>query len=85
MIDMSLLQGETRMVAGRYASRAIMGARISNMRDPPAPGATTSITSAGSSPDFLARAMASAVATLWMATSRLATNFMRLPLPNAPR
>ena len=29
--------------------------------------------------------MASAAATLWIATSRLATNFILLPLPNAPR
>src|SRR5208282_1934862 len=31
------------------------------------------------------KTIASALATLWMAPKRLATYFMRLPLPNAPR
>ena len=29
--------------------------------------------------------IASALATLWIATSRLATNFIFMPLPKAPR
>src|SRR5713101_6404366 len=59
------------------------GARSSKMRDVPAPLPMTLTISSGSSPALMPSTMASALATLWMATSRLARNFILLPLPNA--
>ena len=54
---------------------------VPHTRDVPTPAPTSSTTCRGSSPAFMPSTMASAEATLWIATSRLATYFMRLPLP----
>ena len=55
------------------------------MRELPAPSAITLYTVFGSSPAFIASTNASAAETLWMATSRLATSFIFVPLPNSPK
>ena len=81
MMAMSFCQTPTFIVAGSYSPVAIIGARSSNTRDVPAPAPIRSTTWCGSSPAFMPSTIASAVATLWIATSRLATYFMRLPLP----
>src|SRR5450759_3536666 len=60
------------------------GAGNSNTRELPAPGVIRSKISCGGRPAFMPSTMASAVATLLMATSRLATYFILLPLPKAP-
>jgi hypothetical protein len=57
---------------------------MSNIRDAPAPDPAIFTTRSGSSPAALASTIASAAATLWIATSRFATSFIRVPLPNAP-
>ena len=58
--------------------------RTLNMREPPAPPAITLNIRAGSMPALAASANASPAATLWIATRRLATYFILLPLPKAP-
>src|SRR5438445_787022 len=59
-----------------------MGARNSNTRELAAPDLTMSNTVCASRPALRPSTIASALATLLMATRRLATYFMRLPLPN---
>ena len=81
---MSFCQVETFIVACSQERSTMTGPRTWNMREPPAPSATTFTTIAGSRPDRAPSARASAVDRLWMATSRLATSFIRMPLPNAP-
>ena len=63
----------------------ICGPRTWNMREVPALFSITSKIVFAGKPAFMPSTKASAADTLWIATSRLATNFIRLPLPNAPR
>ena len=70
----------------RVDSDAIIGPRNSKIRDVPALlDMIFDDTLLGSSPALAPSTIASAAAALCTATSRLATNFMRVPLPNAPR
>ena len=73
------------MVADVVASFTIIGPRNSNMRELPAPPLANLKICSGSSPAFMPSTIASAAATLWIATSRFATYFILLPLPKAPR
>ena len=70
------------MVVPAVVISTIIGARNSNTRELPAPLEIISKIVRGSRPAFMPSTMASADATLLMVTSRLATYFMRLPLPN---
>jgi hypothetical protein len=82
---MSFCQTFTFMVASSYFSVTIIGPRNSNTRELPAPVLMVSKIAFGSSPAFMPSTIASAVAMLWIATRRLATYFIRLALPKAPR
>ena len=81
----SFCQISSFIVAGSYCSRAMSGPRRSKTREPPAPAPATSQRTCGSSPLRTPSSMASAVATLWIATSKFAMNFILVPLPNSPR
>ena len=81
----SLWMSANRADGGSKLSATIIGPRMSNMDEVPVPFETASWVSAGSSPAASPRACASAAASVCTATSRLATNFMRVPLPKVPR
>jgi hypothetical protein len=82
---MSFCQTSIFIVGVSQPGPSISGPRTCSMREPPAPSASTFTASAGRMPQRWPSSRASAVETLWMATSRLAISFMRMPLPKAPR
>ena len=64
---------------------AIQGARMPNWVEPPLPAATALIISSTSTPAFRPSAIASAVAAMWTATSRLLISLTLLAAPKAPK
>ena len=67
-------------ISGRSSARAIR--TPANFRHRSKPAAKFA---RDARPAFMPSTIASALATLWIATRRLATYFIRLPLPKAPR
>src|SRR4051812_9584585 len=76
------LQAERHRFRGRGATE---GAGMRTGVDPPLPVAMALIMRSTSTPAFRPSAIASAVAAMLMATSRLLTSFTRLAAPNGPK
>lgn len=73
-----------RSGAGEYCPFRIIGPRWNKIAEPAMELLIVSKVRSRSSPERLARAKASAAATMWEATNMFAIYFRRAPVPKAP-